>query len=132
MANTRTQSQYVRRTVADNVREMSNGESAFEYFVHRIDRDGIYILDEPENSLSPKLQLELVKYLQDSARYFNCQLIIATHSPFVLSIESAKIYDLDAYPVDLKKWTELENVRAYYDLFKSHADEFEKVELRTI
>lgn len=128
MANTKTQSQYVRRNVADNVREMSNGESAFEYFIHRIDKDGIYILDEPENSLSPKLQVELVKFLQDTVRYFNCQLIIATHSPFILSIEGAKIYDLDAYPVDIKPWTELENIRAYYDLFKSHEGEFEKAE----
>lgn len=121
---TKTQSKYVRSTVVDNVRERSNGESAFEYFVHRIDKDGIYILDEPENSLSPKLQLELVKFLQDSARYFNCQLIIATHSPFILSISNAKIYDLDQCPVDIRKWTELENVRAYYDLFKAHEDEF--------
>ena len=128
MANTKTQSQYVRRTVSDNVKEMSNGESAFEYFVHRIDRDGIYILDEPENSMSPKMQLELVKFLQDSARYFNCQFIIATHSPFILSIANAKIYDLDQRPVDLRKWTELENVRAYYDLFKQHEEEFENSE----
>ncbi len=64
-----TQSKFVRKYVADNVREMSNGESAFEYFIHRIDKGGIYILDEPENSLSTKLQLELVKYIQDSARF---------------------------------------------------------------
>lgn len=125
MASTRTQSQYVRKNVADNVREKSNGESAFEYFIERIEGDGIYILDEPENSLAPKLQLELVKFLQDSARYFNCQLIIATHSPFILSIGNAKIYDLDQYPVDLRRWTELENVRAYYDFFKKHEEEFE-------
>lgn len=125
MAKFRTQSQFVRRNVADNVKEMSNGESAYEYFIHRVDQDGIYILDEPENSLSPKLQLELVKFLQDSARYFNCQLIIATHSPFIMSIANAKIYDLDQCPVDLRKWTELENVRAYYEFFKKHEAEFE-------
>ena len=125
MANTKTQSQYIRRNVADNVREMSNGESAFEYFIHRITQDGIFILDEPENSLSPALQVELVKYLQDTAKYCNSQLIIATHSPFILSIAGAKIYDLDAYPVDIKSWTELGNVRAYYNLFKQHEDEFE-------
>ena len=84
-----------------------------------------YCMDEPENSLSPKLQLELVKFLQDSARYFNCQLIIATHSPFILSIAGAKIYDLDQTPVDIRNWTELENVRAYYDFFKKHDGEFE-------
>ncbi len=123
MANTKTQSQYVRRTVVDNVREQSNGESAFEYFVHKIDQDGIYLLDEPENSLSPLKQQELVMFLEDSVRYFNCQLVIATHSPFLLSLECAKIYDLDTYPVTTRKWTQLPNVRAYYDFFKKHDKE---------
>lgn len=124
MALSKTQSKYVRNTVPENVREKSNGESAFDYFVNKIDRDGIYLLDEPENSLSPMRQIELTKFLEDSVRFFNCQLVIATHSPFVLSIKGAKIYDLDENPVTIKKWTELENVRAYYDFFKSHESEF--------
>lgn len=125
MANSKTQSRFVRENVADSIREKSNGESAFDYFVNHIESEGIYILDEPENSLSPKLQLELVKFLQDSARYFNCQLIIATHSPFILSISGAKIYDLDQTPVDIRNWTELENVRTYYEFFEKHHMEFE-------
>ena len=50
--------------------------------------------------------------------------IISTHSPILLSIEQAKIYDLDSVPVVSKKWTELENVRAYYDFFKERENEF--------
>lgn len=120
-----SQSKYVRKYVADNVREKSNGESAFDYFVNRIDRDSIYILDEPENSLSPQLQLELVKYIENSARFFNCQFVIATHSPFVLSIKDAKIYDLDECPVSIRKWTDLPNVRTYFDFFREHENKFE-------
>ena len=81
-------------------------------------------MDEPENSLSPAKQQELVKFIEDSARFFGCQFVIATHSPFVLAIRGAKIYDLDEEPVDVKRWTELENVRAYYEFFKKHASEF--------
>lgn len=84
----------------------------------------MFLLDEPENSLSPAKQQELVKFIEDSARFFGCQFVIATHSPFVLAIRGAKIYDLDEEPVDVKRWTELENVRAYYDFFKKHASEF--------
>lgn len=124
MANSKTLSNYTKTNSPANIREKSNGESAFDYFVNKIEGDGIYLLDEPENSLSPKLQRELVDFLRDSVRFYNCQLIIATHSPFILSLMGAKIYDLDATPVDLKNWTELENVRAYYDFFKSHEDEF--------
>lgn len=119
-----TKSQYIRQTLMDNVREYSNGENAFRYFTQRIDRDGIYILDEPENSLSPELQLELVGFLKDSVRFYNCQFIIATHSPFILSMDSARIYDMDSVPVRTRKWTELKNMRAYYQLFSQKADEF--------
>ncbi|MBS5801317.1 MAG: AAA family ATPase [Clostridiales bacterium] len=123
-SRSRTQSKYVRRNLMDNIREYSNGESAFRYFTEKIAENGIYILDEPENSLSPQRQLELIKFIEDSARYFGCQFIISTHSPFLLAIKGAKIYDLDEYPVSVKKWTELESVRCYYNFFKGHEHEF--------
>lgn len=125
MAKRKTQSRYVRENLMDNVREHSNGESAFIYFSEKIKENGLYLLDEPENSLSPERQQELLRFLQDSARFFGCQFIIATHSPFLLSMNGAKIYDMDEEPVDVKRWTELENVRAYYDFFKKHEHEFE-------
>ena len=123
-ARRKTQSRFVRGALMDNVREYSNGESAFKYFTEKIGENGLYILDEPENSLSPKRQLELRKFIEDSARYFGCQFIISTHSPFLLAIDGAKIYDLDTKPVDVKQWTELENVRAYYEFFKDHENKF--------
>ena len=124
MAKRKTQSRYVRENLMDNVREHSNGESAFIYFSEKINENGLYLLDEPENSLSPERQQELLRFLQDSARFFGCQFIIATHSPFLLSMNGAKIYDMDEEPVDVKRWTELDNVRAYYDFFKKHEHEF--------
>ena len=124
MAKRKTQSRYVRENLMDNVWEHSNGESAFIYFSEKINENGLYLLDEPENSLSPERQQELLRFLQDSARFFGCQFIIATHSPFLLSMNGAKIYDMDEEPVDVKRWTELENVRAYYDFFKKHEHEF--------
>lgn len=125
-ARSKTQSKYVRENLMDNVREYSNGESAFTYFSNKIREDGLYLLDEPENSLSPARQQELVKFLEDSVRFFGCQFIIATHSPFLLSMKGARIYDMDAEPVCLKPWTALSNVRQYYDFFKKHEKEFEK------
>ena len=101
----------------DNVRELSNGESALKYFTEKIGENGLYILDEPENSLSPVRQLELKKFIEDSVRFFGCQFIISTHSPFLLAMPGTKIYDLDETPVSVKKWTELENVRVYREFF---------------
>lgn len=122
----RTQSKYVRHKLMDNIRELSNGESAFLYFTEKISENNLYLLDEPENSLSPENQLKLVKYIGEAARYFDCQFIISTHSPFLLAIERAKIYDLDENPVTVRPWHELENIRIYYDFFQKHKDKFEK------
>ena len=123
-ARSKTQSQFVRKNLMDNVREHSNGESAYLYFSDKIRENALYLLDEPENSLSPEKQQELLKFLEDSARFFGCQFIIATHSPFLLSMRGAKIYDMDEETVDVKKWTELANVRAYFDFFMKHESEF--------
>lgn len=96
----------------------SNGELAFDYFQDHITDDTLVLLDEPENSLSPKYQNELAKMIMDYARFFNCQFIIATHSPFLLSMPGAKIYDLDTVPTRVSRWTELENIKIYAQLFK--------------
>jgi len=120
----KTQSKFVRENLMGNVRTYSNGESAYKYFVEQVEEDGLYLLDEPENSLSPKRQLELKQYIEDSARFFNCQFVLSTHSPFLLSMRGAKIYDLDSDPVDVKRWTELENVRSYYEFFKDNESAF--------
>ena len=123
-ARSRTMSRYVREELGKTVRTYSNGESAYRYFTNKIEENGLYLLDEPENSLSPALQQELVQFLSDSARFFGCQFVISTHSPFLLSMRGAKIYDLDEDPVTIRRWTELANVRAFYDFFKEHEREF--------
>lgn len=123
-ARRKTQSKFVRGELIDNVREYSNGETAYRYFIEKIEKNGLYILDEPENSLSPKRQMELMGFIEDSVRFFGCQFIISTHSPFLLAMRGSKIYDLDENPVDIKRWTELENVRIYYDFFKLHDSDF--------
>ena len=117
-------SQFVNDRMMKNIDMYSNGESAMRFFVDHITEGALYLLDEPENSLSISLQQDLCEYITASARYFGCQFIIATHSPVLLSMENALIYDLDEYPIKTKKWTELENVRKYFDFFESHRAEF--------
>ena len=125
LSRSKTQSKYVKSNLAENVREQSNGESAWFYFVQKIGEGALYLLDEPENSLSVERLKELRGFLEDSARFFGCQFLIATHSPFLLSMKGAKIYDLDANPAKVTRWTEIGDVRTYYDFFKEHSDEFE-------
>lgn len=123
-ARRNTKSEFIRQSMPGNARGRSNGESALMYFTEKIEANQIYLLDEPENSLSAAYQQELVGFIEDSARFYNCQFIIATHSPFILAARQSKVYDLDTIPVAARRWTELENVRRYFDFFKAHEDEF--------
>lgn len=123
-ARRHSKSEFIRQNLVKNAAERSNGESALMYFSHKIESNQIYLLDEPENGLSAEYQQELCGFLEDSARFYNCQFIIATHSPFLLAMRGARVYDLDSRPVAVRRWTELENVRRYYEFFKAHEEEF--------
>lgn len=115
---------YVRSRGVINERTYSNGENGYRYFTDAIKENGIYLLDEPENSLSAQLQIELGEFILGMARFYGCQFIISSHSPFILSIPFARIYDMDAYPVRETRWTDVPSVRMYQDFFKQHEGEF--------
>ena len=104
----------------------SNGETTMQILENNIEPDNLYLLDEPEVSLSPQNQVKLAEEINKMARYLGIQFIIATHSPFMLGILNAKIYNLDTRNYEVQKWNELENVRYFYEFFKSKMDEFEK------
>ena len=121
-----SKSEYTRRHGVRNIESHSNGEEALRFFTEQIEDNAIYLLDEPENSFSAENQLKLQQFITDSARFFGCQFVICTHSPFFLSIPEATIYDLDETPPRQKPWTELPNIRAYYELFSAHWVDFVK------
>lgn len=120
-----SQSSYVRSRTVKEVDLFSNGETAMRYFIDRIENDALYFLDEPENSLSIELQIQLADYIAATALSTQSQFIIATHSPIFLSMRGAKIYNLDDYPARVAKWTDLPNVRRYFEFFMEHKDEFD-------
>ena len=119
-----TRSHYVNERLRKNEKMGSNGESAFSYFIERIEDGKVYLLDEPENSLSVSRQIELCAHIHDAARFFGCQFILATHSPIFLGMEDALIYDLDSIPCRVKKFEELENVRSWFFFFEQHREKF--------
>lgn len=102
----------------------SNGETSLQYFDEHLKPDALYLLDEPEVSLSPANQVLLAQEINKLARFLRCQFVIATHSPFMLGTLNAKIYNIDTKDYEVSKWSELENVRYFYDFFKKHEGEF--------
>lgn len=113
-----SQSNFLRSKIKQNVLERSNGESALSLFVERIQDNALYLLDEPENSLSTSNQLKFKYFLEDCVKSHGCQFIISTHSPFLLALQGARIYDIDSVPMKTCKWTDLECVKVYQQFFE--------------
>ena len=124
-ARSKTKSRFIENESGRSLRERSNGESAIMFFQSKIEMDTLCLLDEPENSLSPENQLVLADFLAESVRYCGNQLVISTHSPFLLALPGAKIIDLDHHSRIAENWTQLKNPKVYFDFFKKHEQEFE-------
>lgn len=103
----------------------SNGETSMQFFEEYLLPGRLYLLDEPETSLSPENQIRLAEQINELARYLDSQFIIASHSPFVLGTLQAKIYNLDANVLQTAEWFELDNVRFFYQFFNKHKRLFE-------
>ena len=104
--------------------QFSNGESAMQYFDSHFIRNSLFFLDEPENSLDAIFQQELATKIEEHVRNLNGQFIIATHSPFLMAMEGAKVIDLDSYPATERPWYELPNMVAYFEFFQKHKEQF--------
>jgi len=60
---------------------------------HRFNDVGVYFLDEPESALSFHSCLGLVSLL-DTMRREGSQVIVATHSPLLVSLPGAALFEL--------------------------------------
>jgi len=104
--------------------KFSNGETTMRFLENNLHANALYLLDEPEVSLSPQNQVKLAEMINQSARLLGNQFIISTHSPFMLGTLNAKIYDLDTMHFEIKQWTQLGNVRYFYNFFNDRREEF--------
>lgn len=74
----------------------SHGESFFTLLETKFQRDGLFLLDEPEAALSPQRQLAFLVLLHDVLRRCkDAQFIISTHSPVLLGFPDAQIVSFD-------------------------------------
>jgi len=90
-----------------SLHEQSHGEAFMALFENRFSQ-GLYFLDEPEAALSPQRQLEFLIMLhlivgQES------QLVIATHSPIIMSYPNAKIFHFSKDGIQPIKYEETEH-----------------------
>jgi predicted ATPase len=84
----------MRKIYGDDMQAYSHGEAYLKILQTRIRSKGIYILDEPEAALSPVKQLSLIGFILDTIKKEQSQFIIATHSPILMGIPGATIYEI--------------------------------------
>ncbi len=101
----------------------SHGQSHMSFFSSRFRIKGIYLLDEPENALSPKRQIELVRILREISAQGHAQFVIATHSPILLAMPGAEIVSFDHEPLRKVLYEDTDYYRLYRD-FLNHRDKY--------
>ncbi len=90
------QLQEMKKDYGENMNAFSHGEAYLKILHTRINGKGIYILDEPEAALSPLKQLSLISLIMDVTKNYKSQFIIATHSPVIMGIPGALLYEIKA------------------------------------
>lgn len=93
--------------------EQSHGESLMAVFGNRFETNErcMYLLDEPENALSPSRQLSFLRLLRQWERSGNAQVIVATHSPIIMSYPGATILSFDGDGIEAVAYEETEHFR---------------------
>ncbi|MBC8339783.1 MAG: AAA family ATPase [Rhodospirillales bacterium] len=93
--------------------EQSHGESLLSLFAYHFGTSErcIYLLDEPENALSPTRQMSFLRLLRDWEDSCNAQMIVATHSPIIMSYPGATILSFDGESVEPIEYKETEHYR---------------------
>ena len=74
--------------------EKSHGESFISVIQNNFNKEGLYILDEPEAALSPQRQLTLLLEMSKCVKN-DSQFIVVTHSPILLGFPDAEILSFD-------------------------------------
>ena len=101
-----------------NLDANSHGETFLHVFRERFVPRGLYLIDEPEAALSPQSQLGFVSMMADVVNEGG-QLIIATHSPVLMAVPGATIYNFDESPLREAAYEALDGVRLMKDFLQA-------------
>jgi predicted ATPase len=107
----------------------SHGEAFMAFFENRLKPGGIYLLDEPEAALSPSRQIEFLKLLILATVDSDSQIILATHSPLLMSLSPDEILYLNGSSAQFRSFESTPNFLIYKDFISDHRDFIESVKL---
>lgn len=105
-----------------SLHEQSHGEAFLSLVKHRFLDHGLYLLDEPEAALSPQRQLAFLTAMDSLVRKGGSQMLVATHSPILLSYPHSWIYLFNERGISRASLEETE----HYSLTKDFLDHRER------
>ena len=109
-------------TPSEGYHEQSHGESFLALAQSQLQKDSVYIFDEPEAALSPQRQLTLLKEIYDCANN-GSQFIIVTHSPILLGIPNAEILTFDNGKIHACDYEDTDTYQIT-EMFINHRNQF--------
>jgi predicted ATPase len=96
----------------EDLHQLSHGQAVMRLLNERFGARGLYLLDEPEAALAPETQLQVIarimQLVSEGARF-----VIATHSPLLMALPGALIYELGEDGMERRSYQELGHVRLY-------------------
>jgi len=105
----------------------SHGEAFFELLELKFQRNGLFLLDEPEAALSPQRQLAFLVLIHDVLKkHKDAQFIISSHSPVLLGFPKAQIVSFDDGPlheIDYEETAPMQIVRHFVNQRESFLEE---------
>jgi predicted ATPase len=108
----------------------SHGETFFTLLELKFQRNGLFLLDEPEAALSPSRQLGFLVLIHDTLRrYKNAQFIISSHSPVLLGYPGAQILSFDegqVHEIEYEQTSPAQIVKRFMNSRKSFLEELFK------
>jgi predicted ATPase len=105
--------------------EKSHGESFLAFFKSRMRPGGIYFLDEPETPLSTMNQFQLFVMISDLAKT-GAQIILATHSPILMALENAVIYEFNE-SIEVTTYDQIDSVNFLKDFMNNREKYIERI-----
>lgn len=100
---------------------VSHGESMKALFNYRFKPNGLYILDEPEASLSISSQIDFIERIQKLAKE-DAQFIIATHSPILMLMPNIELFQITTNSIKEINFKDTNIYYLYNEILKSKGE----------
>ncbi|MFZ7245776.1 AAA family ATPase, partial [Avibacterium gallinarum] len=100
--------------------KLSHGESMNALYTNRFHKNGLYILDEPEASLSLNNQLKFIEKIVTLSRD-GAQFIIATHSPIIMQTPSSELLEVTKNGVKIVNFRDTNVYYMYREIMQDNS-----------